>query len=129
VARTRLAEPHRAAAARAGLREELRALEAVQSAVRAGRGSEARRGLEDYARRFPEGELRLEAELLGLDVSLVRGERRQARERALELLKRPEAARYRERLQAISEAAGGASDATPPGSESTSLPHRTGGGH
>jgi hypothetical protein len=111
------------APARGGLREELRALEAVQSALRSARSSEAERALEDYARRFPAGELALEAELLGVDVALARGERRQAGERARQLLARPDAARYRARLEALSEAAGAGLDVTPRGSESTSSPH------
>jgi hypothetical protein len=113
--RARVRAPSRAAAAGAGLREELRALESVQAALRAGHSSEARRRLEEYVRRFPEGELRLEAELLGLDVSLVRGELEQTRERARQLLARPEAARYRERLEAQLSAAGTEAPATAAG--------------
>jgi hypothetical protein len=127
--RARVRAPSRAAASPAGLREELRALEDVQSALRAGHSSEARRRLDEYARRFPEGELRLEAELLGLDVSLVRGERKQTRERARQLLARPEAARYRERLEAQLSAAGTEAPATAVGSESTSSSHGRSGDH
>lgn len=127
--RVRVRAPVPGAATGTGLREELRALEAVQSSVRAGQMSEARRRLEDYERRFPEGELRLEAELLDLDVLLARGERRQTRERARELLARPEAARYRERLEALLSAADTGARGRAVGSESTSFLHRTSGGH
>jgi hypothetical protein len=125
--RVRAPRPLQATASRAGLREELRALEAVQSALRAGHSNEARGRLEEYARRFPEGELRLEAELLGLDVSLARGERKQTRERARQLLARPEAARYRERLEALLSAAGTDAPATAVGSESSRSSHRKSG--
>jgi hypothetical protein len=110
--------------ARDGLGEELRALEAIQRLVRSGRSREASSALDDYARRFPEGELGLEADLLGLDVSLARGDRKHTRERARELLARPEAASYRERLEALWSAAGGNHDATRRGSDPTALPHR-----
>ena len=86
--------------------------------------------LADYEQRFPKGELRLEAELLAVDVALARGERKRARERASQLLARPEAERYRQRLEALQRAAGpDSSDATPSGSESTLAPHRRSGGH
>jgi hypothetical protein len=81
--------------------EELRALEAAQLALRAGRSGDAQRALDDYARRFPRAELALEAELLRVDVSLARGERTLAVERARALGARPGAARYRERLDAL----------------------------
>jgi hypothetical protein len=88
-----------------GLRAELLALETVQNALRAGRTPEAARALADYGRRFPHAELALEAELLGIDLLLARGEREQARTQARELLARPAAARYRERLEALSDGA------------------------
>jgi len=113
----------RHATAHGNLSEELRALEGVQTLVRAGRANEAERALRDYTRRFPNGELELEAELLGLDVSLARGERERTRQRVSELRARPGAASYRERLDALWSAAGGA-DATTIGSESTRRPHR-----
>lgn len=89
------------AAGSGGLRAELRALEVIQSALRAGRAEEAGRALRDYERRFPQGELALEAELLRVDVLLARGHAGQARARARQLLARPDAARYRARLEAL----------------------------
>jgi hypothetical protein len=83
------------------LRAELRLLEAAQAALRGNRANDAARLLDDYARRFPNGELRLEAELLGVDVSLARGDRARALASARELLGRPGAAQYRERLDAL----------------------------
>lgn len=103
------AEPT-AAVRSSGLRAELRALEATQSALRAGRAEEAVRALDDYARRFPRGELALEAELLRIDLLLARGQERRAHAQARQLLARPDAARYRERLEAL--AGDGASDST-----------------
>lgn len=88
-----------------GLRAELVALEAVQRALRAGRADEAERSLSAYTLRFPHAELALEAELLGIDVLLARGESDRARAQARELLARPDAARYRERLEALGESA------------------------
>jgi hypothetical protein len=80
---------------------ELRALEAAQLALRAGRTGDAERALDEYARRFPRAKLALEAELLHVDVSLARGERAVAVERARALSARPGAARYRERLDRL----------------------------
>lgn len=108
--------------AQGGLSEELRALEGIQTLVRAGRANEAERALREYARRFPNGELGLEAELLGLDVSLARGQHEHTRQRVRELRARPGAASYRDRLDAIGSAASGA-DAAALGSESTKRPH------
>lgn len=100
-----------------GLRAELLALEAVQHALRDGRAEEANSALVAYTRRFPRAELSLEAELLGIDVLLARGESDRARAKARELLARPDAVRYRERLKALGE--NGAL-----GSERASSPHQ-----
>jgi hypothetical protein len=86
-----------------GLRAELRAVEAIQQALRAGRADDAERQLGDYSRRFPRGELALEAELLRIDLDVARGDRAGARARARALIARPEAARYRERLEELIE--------------------------
>lgn len=88
-----------------GLLEEVRALEAVQASLTARRAGEASRELERYHRRFPQGELALEAEVLGIDLMMARGERRRAAERARTLLEQPAADRYRTRLRALLEAA------------------------
>jgi hypothetical protein len=86
-----------------GLRAEVRAVEAIQQALRAGRAGDAERRLDDYSRRFPGGELAIEAELLRIDLDLARGDRAAARARALALVARPAAARYRERLEALTQ--------------------------
>lgn len=90
--------PRRAAQ---GLRAELSALEAVQSALRAQHPQLAADALAAYSRRFPAGELEREAELLGVDIALARGNRELARARARELLSKPDGARYRKRLDAL----------------------------
>jgi hypothetical protein len=84
-----------------GLRAELSAVESVQRALRAGQISEAERGLAAYSRRFPSGELALEAELLRVDLDAARGDLDRARAHARTLLARPGAARYRARLEAL----------------------------
>jgi hypothetical protein len=103
VAQPKGAPPHGAprASAAGDLRAELRALEAVQSALRAGRAAAAEQALDDYFQRFPRGELALEAELSRVDLALARGDRELARARARELLARPDGARYRARLAAL----------------------------
>jgi hypothetical protein len=93
------AQPRRSTAQ--GLRAELQALEAVQSALRAQHAERAADALAAYSRRFPAGELEREAELLGVDIALARGDRQLARARARELLSKPDGARYRERLDAL----------------------------
>jgi hypothetical protein len=84
-----------------GLRAELSAVESVQRTLRAGQFSEAERGLAAYWRRFPNGELVLEAELLRVDLDAARGDLERARAHARKLLARPGAARYRARLEAL----------------------------
>jgi hypothetical protein len=86
-----------------GLRAEVRAVEAIQQALRAGRASDAERGLDDYSRRFPRGELAIEAELLRIDLELSRGDRVSASARARALIALPSAGRYRERLEALTQ--------------------------
>jgi hypothetical protein len=86
-----------------GLRAELRAVEAIQQALRAGRAGDAERRLDDYSRRFPRGELAIEAELLRIDLDVARGDHVRARERTQALIARPAAARYRERLEAFTQ--------------------------
>jgi hypothetical protein len=86
-----------------GLRAELRAVEAIQQALRAGRAGDAERRLDDYSRRFPRGELAIEAELLRIDLDVARGDHVRARERAQALIARPAAGRYRERLEALTQ--------------------------
>jgi hypothetical protein len=76
-------------------------LESAQRALRAGHDDDAQLALDEHARRFPGGELTLEAEVLSIELSSSRGEREQARARAQRLLARPEAARYQARLAAL----------------------------
>jgi hypothetical protein len=83
------------------LRAELRLLESAKAALREGRANAAADTLSDHARRFPAGELAVEAELLRIDLALVRGERSRASATARRLLALPSAAQYRERLEAL----------------------------
>jgi hypothetical protein len=105
------AEPQRSEAQ--GLRAELQALEAVQSALRAQQAQLAAGVLAAYFLRFPAGELEREAELLGVDIALARGDRELARARARELLSKPDGARYRERLDALRIESSGSSHGSP----------------
>ncbi|HTV18453.1 MAG TPA: hypothetical protein VMG12_07275 [Polyangiaceae bacterium] len=84
-----------------GLRAELIAVEAIQHALRAGKNSDAERQLAAYSKRFPRGELALEAELLGIDLDVAKGNLQSARAKARELLGRADASRYRTRLEAL----------------------------
>lgn len=91
-----------AAATSAGtLLEEVRLLDAVRSALRAGELSAAKRTLGQYDRRFPGGELRNEKSVLALDLLLAQGQREPARARALQLLEQPGMQRYAGQLRAI----------------------------
>jgi len=81
------------------LAEEVRTLDAIRSALNAGDAPGAARELERYGQRFPEGELRLESELLAVDLALAEGQHERARARAQELLARPGSARYAEHLR------------------------------
>jgi hypothetical protein len=83
------------------LGDELRALEAIQHTLHAGRADAADRALHEYTRRFPGGELAIEAQLLAVDVALARGQQTRASTLARQLLALPGAARYRERLQGL----------------------------
>jgi hypothetical protein len=96
-----------------GLRAELQALEAVQNALRIGHAQRAADALAAYSRRFPAGELEREAELLGVDIALARGDRELARARARELLAKPDGARYRERLEALGIESSGSAHGLP----------------
>jgi hypothetical protein len=84
-----------------GLMAELRALEAVQTALRQGRAAEAEVSLAAYRAAFRSGELAPEAEMLRIDVALARGEHDRALALARAFARQPEAARYRERLAAL----------------------------
>jgi hypothetical protein len=96
-----------------GLGAELEALEAVQSALRAQQAQLAADALAAYSWRFPAGELAREAELLGVDIALARGDRELARARARELLSKPDGARYRERLNALRIESSGSAHGSP----------------
>ncbi len=93
-------------ASRSSLIEEVHALDAIRRALGAGQVSAAARQLQRYRQRFPAGELRLEGEVLGIDLALAQGQQEQARAHARELLAEPDAARYAQRLQRV--LAGGA---------------------
>jgi hypothetical protein len=98
-----------------GLREELRALESVQSALQTGRANDAAHALDGYERTFPRGELALEADVLGVEVAFAQGDRERARRQARELLGRPDASRYRSRLMALAPEANQSSVEHPQG--------------
>jgi hypothetical protein len=100
-----------AAASTGTLLEEVRLLDAVRSKLREGQVEDASRGLGQYDRRFPRGELRREKSVLGLDLLLARGQAGPARARAKELLVQPGMQRYAAHLRAIAESgsAGGRS--------------------
>lgn len=121
-ARPKIATPRPSASAHAaqpqpsaalGLRAELQALEAVQSALRTRQAQLAADALAAYSRRFPAGELEREAELLGVDIALARGDRELARARARELLSKPGGARYRERLDSLRIESSGSAHGSP----------------
>ena len=92
-----------------GLAAEIRAIESIQGLVGWGQAQHARRALADYRRRFPQGELALEADLLEVDVAVLAGDRPHAQALARELLARPAAGRYRARLDALLAPGGAAS--------------------
>jgi hypothetical protein len=94
-------QPHRG-----NLLEEARRLDAVRSAVGVQDGPAARRELADYRARFPRGELALEADVLEADVLLFAGEPERARALANAALARPDAGRYRQRLEQLLQRAG-----------------------
>ncbi|HVZ31209.1 MAG TPA: hypothetical protein VG963_02215, partial [Polyangiaceae bacterium] len=91
----------RAEAPTGGLMAELHALETVQAALREGRAARAELALDAYMAAFPKGELAPEAEMLRIDVALARGQHVRALALARAFERRPEAARYRERLRAL----------------------------
>jgi hypothetical protein len=103
------------------LLEEVRALDAIRSALQAGELAGAARGLKRYDQRFPHGELAREKSLLALDLLLAAGQREQAQVRARELLAQPGMERYAARLRAVAEVhSPGARDSRPDGSDSGS---------
>jgi hypothetical protein len=90
-----------ATGAELGLAAEVRAIESIQTFVGWGEVERAAAALKQYRRRFPEGELALEADLLDVDVALARGDRALATRLASVLLDRPAASRYRARLETL----------------------------
>ncbi len=91
------------------LLQEVRQLDSIRSALRAGQLRRAARGLAQYDRRFPHGELAREKSVLALDLLVASGAHGQARARAAELLAQPGMARYAVHLRAILDAAPGTS--------------------
>jgi hypothetical protein len=92
-----------------GLLAEVRALEAVSSAIGAGQPDRAARALDAYRRRFARGELAVEADVLAIEIAVARGDERAASTGAERLLARPEAEHYRARVHALLERRGRAS--------------------
>lgn len=103
-ARASVASPAAPADSASGLAAEVRAIESVQTQLGWGQVQQAAAALADYRRRYPKGELALEADLLDIDVALARGDRARAKQLARALLARPAASRYRARLQAVDDA-------------------------
>jgi hypothetical protein len=93
-------KPHRASAAAAStLAAEIAALDGIRRAMAAGAFDRAFEGTQDYARKFPRGQLSADAEALAAEALAGRGERAAASERAARFLERypedPHAARMR----------------------------------
>jgi len=84
-----------------GLLAEVRALEAVGTALGAGQPERAARELQAYRRRFPRGELAIEADVLAVQIAVARGDHATASAGAERLLARPEAEHYRARVRAL----------------------------
>jgi hypothetical protein len=84
-----------------GLLEEVRWLEEVSALLKADQSERAARALTRYERRYPEGELAIEAALLRVELALAQGERSLGLQLARELLARPAASRYRARLSRL----------------------------
>jgi hypothetical protein len=84
-----------------GLLEEVRWLEEVSGLLKANQYERAASALTRYERRYPEGELAIEAALLRVELALARGERALGLKLARELLARPAASRYRARLSRL----------------------------
>jgi hypothetical protein len=96
----RTPEPASRASSSGGtLLEEVRALDSVRRAIRAGDTQGAAQRLEDYRRRYPRGELQLESEVVAVDLALAEGRRESAAARARALLSRPGSQRYAEHLR------------------------------
>jgi hypothetical protein len=86
---------------RSALADEVRAIESIQTLLGWGQAQQAASALTEYRRRFPRGELALEADLLDVDIALASGERGRATELARALVQRPAAGRYRSRLSQL----------------------------
>jgi hypothetical protein len=96
----RASTPHREPV-EAGLLAEVRALEAVSAAIGAAQLARAARELDAYHRRFPRGELAIEADVLAIQLAAARGDDEAASSGAERLLARPEAEHYRARVRAL----------------------------
>ena len=97
----RHAAPSHAEPVDSGLLAEVRALEAVSTAIDAGQPGRAARELAAYRRRFAHGELGIEADVLAIQLAVARGDRETASAGAERLLARPEADHYRARVRAL----------------------------
>jgi hypothetical protein len=86
-----------------GLAAELQLLESARNALSSARPAAADRVLDEYARRFPDGQLRLEADLLRIDAAVAQGQRAQGQALARRLLSQAGAGRYREHLRHLLE--------------------------
>jgi hypothetical protein len=84
-----------------GLLEEVRWLEEVSELLKADQTERAARALTRYERRYPEGELAIEAALLRVELALAQGERQLGLKLARELMARPAASRYLARLSRL----------------------------
>ena len=109
--RTPASDPRREISARAastnaavpagGLLAEVRALDHARATLAERNTERAARELAAYRKRFPKGELAIEAEVLTLELALARGERSGVETLAKRLLARPDAGRYRNRINVL----------------------------
>jgi hypothetical protein len=102
------------------LLEEVRLLDTIRSALRAGELPTAERALMQYDRRFARGELRNEESVLALDLLLAKGQQEPARARARQLLEQPGMQRYATRLRAIIDGSSVSKGSVPKDSASSS---------
>jgi hypothetical protein len=88
----------------ADLAGEVRAIESIQTLLAWGQAKQAAGALSRYRRRYPHGELALEADLLDVDIAIANGDRARGATLARALLERPGASRYRARLSGLLDA-------------------------
>jgi hypothetical protein len=86
--------------------QEVQSLDRARAALRQGRPALASQHLARHVARFPSGELQLEADVLRVEAWHASGNQSRARSLAQQLLKRPLAERYRQRLNSLMQQPG-----------------------